>query len=214
MKRRRHSGFSLLEIMVTLAIILVLSGVATPFLVRAIRRYQSEAAVRNVANILLRTRYQAVQQNQRATAVFEHVWAPFFEPGERPNLGIDLDGSVAIEPGEPQVFGGTDMWLSSFPTDTADPDYTGANQINPEFVWDDFPNVKIRVTFAPDGTVLMPDPETGTLQMAPGIQNILFARGTGMSIQYYAVTVTPAGRLRLWRLEMDPNTGNFVWKNF
>ena len=68
--RDRQAGFSLLELMTVIIIVMIMLAMAIPLLLRAIEGYQMEGAARNVASLIARARYEAQRRNQRVCVAF------------------------------------------------------------------------------------------------------------------------------------------------
>jgi len=67
-RKSRMRGFSILELMVVVTIIMVVSAVALPSFMRAYRTYQLDDAANQVAGVLKFTRYEAIRLNVTAAA--------------------------------------------------------------------------------------------------------------------------------------------------
>src|SRR3989338_6371415 len=98
MRRRGERGFSLLEMMAVVAILLILGAMASPSLMRAIRSYRLESSTRQIADILKRTRYEAMRRNQRIATAYQ---APMGARGAE--LGIDFNMNGSLDTGEPRA---------------------------------------------------------------------------------------------------------------
>jgi len=59
-RRARPFGFSMIELMVTLAIILIITAIAVPLVGGAIAQYKMNSAVLSVTGIIQGTRYRAI----------------------------------------------------------------------------------------------------------------------------------------------------------
>lgn len=68
--RNRQAGFSMVELLIVMVIILIMTALAMPLLMRAIESYQMEGAARNVASLLGRARYEAQRRNTRTCVAF------------------------------------------------------------------------------------------------------------------------------------------------
>jgi len=69
-RRVRPSGFSMLELVVTLAIVLIASAMAIPVVKGVIGQYQVNAAVQSVTGIIQATRYRAIASGYPYRIVF------------------------------------------------------------------------------------------------------------------------------------------------
>lgn len=200
MKTRSRRGFSLLEMMVVLAIVLIMSGIAVPTLMRSLQRYQLESAVRNIANVLMRARYEAIRQNRLIGTIYVGPTG-----GLPARYGIDVNDNGALDAGEPYIFAARSMSLTTLSGSFGKPDYT--DLAGPP---------SLRIGFSPEGKAYIRSGVTWAL--APKIQAIFFVRGSGTTfIEQFmdpkrhagSVTVTPAGRIRVWRVE-----GSGGWQTF
>lgn len=68
---RNAAGFTLMELMVVLAILGVLSAVSIPAFVRQIPKYRLKSAARELTSQLRRMRYEAVRGKKNVTMVFD-----------------------------------------------------------------------------------------------------------------------------------------------
>lgn len=64
-RHRTARGFTLIEMLVVLAILAIILAVVTPFLYKALRRQRLMSPAREVYSLVLATRMQAVRRNQR-----------------------------------------------------------------------------------------------------------------------------------------------------
>ena len=71
MQRTGQRGFTMLEMLLVVLIVLLMSAIAGPSAFQAIRDYQFEAVAREARNIVLRARYLAAQRNQRDTVIYQ-----------------------------------------------------------------------------------------------------------------------------------------------
>jgi prepilin-type N-terminal cleavage/methylation domain-containing protein len=206
--RRPQGGFTLYEMMVVIVILLIMGAMAGPYLFRAIRNYQMESSGRQIANMILRARYQAMQRNQRTCAVFQVV-------GPERRYGLDLagpdndpcnDAGPVLDPGEPYIVTGTfvQWWANDTP---AVPPLTGL-PAGYDNVAEVTAPASYRVTFSPRGTV-MTDAGGGNWVMATTVQMITLVRIVPVEFDAVLVTVTPIGRIKLYRWQRV--AGVFQW---
>ena len=63
--RSAAAGFSMIELVVSLAVMLILTAVAVPSLLRSLRTYQLNSAAAQVSDMMKYTRFAAVRQNKK-----------------------------------------------------------------------------------------------------------------------------------------------------
>ena len=208
MQRTRQRGFTMLEMLVVVFIVLIMSAIAVPALFRSIRGYQLEGAARKVANVIVRARFEAVQRNQRVCSAFLRV-------GGEARYGLDLigpdpqpcdDGAVTALPdpgipGEPFIVTpGNVQWFNA--DNPALPPFAG---LPPGF--DNVPAGSVvvpanyRITFSPRGTVVVPAGGgnwvlSNQVQMIPLIQPV--GSNFGNATASYLITITPVGKVKLY----------------
>ncbi len=68
---QKTSGFSLMELMVTIAIISILSGIAIPNIISWVPKFRLGGAFRDVLDVLQGTRVQAVRDNASYALTFD-----------------------------------------------------------------------------------------------------------------------------------------------
>lgn len=71
--RRRQQGFSLVELLVVSAIILILAGTAVPTLVAALPNYRLHSAARQLCTHLRQARALAIKKNKKVFVRFDTV---------------------------------------------------------------------------------------------------------------------------------------------
>jgi prepilin-type N-terminal cleavage/methylation domain-containing protein len=183
MKSLRHkcptksAGYSLVEMMMTLAIGLILVSVALPTMIGAIQGYRLNSSAQQVANLVELTRYTAIRRN----AVIKLQTA--VKNGNR-IFYIDLHGNGLLEANEPMVVLPADMQLANGQPLTPNATSTGLSPTQ-DFV--------TQIAFDYRGTVnFPPGSPTAAYFLALGYVN---------QAQYgcRAITVTPMGQTKIWK---------------
>jgi len=83
-QRSRNHGFSMVELAVSMTVVLILSAIAIPTLMRSIRTYQLNDSAGRLSDILKWTRFEAVRRNTQISFQFQqfangwNVWADTF----------------------------------------------------------------------------------------------------------------------------------------
>lgn len=103
-KRTPSNGFSLIEVVVALAVILLLSAIALPAFLNAYRMYQLTDAATQFAGILKFTRFEAIRLNKTVKCQIQQVAS--VPPVT--NIWADSDVDGIEDPNEKQLlFSGT-----------------------------------------------------------------------------------------------------------
>lgn len=97
------AGFSMLELVVSICVMLVLTALAIPSLVRSLRAYQLNSAAASVSDMLKFTRFEAVRRNSQVNFRMQANGAGWL-------VGTDSNNSGALDPTEKQ------QWIAGFPT--------------------------------------------------------------------------------------------------
>jgi prepilin-type N-terminal cleavage/methylation domain-containing protein len=175
--RSKELGFTLVEMVVTLAVGLILVSMALPVMIGAIQGYRLNSVSQQTANLIELTRYAAIRRN---TIVSLHKTVQngntiFF---------VDLDGDGALGAGEPMVMLPNDMQIANGQSLTPAAASTGLNNAQ------DFVDT---ITFDYRGTVSFP--------VGGAIGPYFLALGYANQSQYgsRAITVVPMGQTKLWK---------------
>jgi prepilin-type N-terminal cleavage/methylation domain-containing protein len=191
MKSSRHSclsrgsGYSLVEMMMTLAIGLILVSVALPTMIGAIQSYRLNSVAQQVANLAELTRYTAIHRNTLVS---------LDQTVQNGNtiLFVDVDGDTKLGATEPLVMLPSDMQLATngqCPKRDNNPALTGAVNFSGQITFD----------------------YRGTVYFAPGGQLVPYFLALGYSNQAQygcrAITVTPMGQTKAWK---SPDNSTWV----
>jgi prepilin-type N-terminal cleavage/methylation domain-containing protein len=173
----KFAGYSLVEMMMTLAIGLVLVSVALPTMIGAIQGYRLNSSAQQVANLVELTRYTAIRRNSVVTLKMQVIKGStiFF---------IDLNGNNQPDANEPMVILPTDMQLANGQPLTPGP---GSTNLTPT---QDFVS---QINFDYRGTV--------NFQGGGPVAVYFLALGFTNQAQYgcRAITVTPMGQTKIWK---------------
>ncbi len=92
-RQRQVAGFSMLEMVVVVFIILTVSAIAIPSVLRSVREYRLNATARDVANILQQTRFEAIRRNTIINCRIQ-------PQGNTTVLWVDVNNNNALDPTE------------------------------------------------------------------------------------------------------------------
>ena len=115
MRRNRHRGFSLIELLVVLFVVMVVAGLAVPNVLLAVSNIRLRASAADLAGLMQLARITAAKNN----ATYEILYAT--RNGARIAY-IDLNGNGSFDTGEPMVqFSGTTVPASAAPSGNGQP---------------------------------------------------------------------------------------------
>ncbi len=174
-KSSKARGFSIIELAVTALILLLMVAISAPTVTRSLRSYQLTSATTQVANILQRTRYEAIRLNTtlncRAQQQADNSWIVWID--------LDKDGNMGNT--EPMIQ--LPVEIQFLPAGVAPaPDSMG------------FPNAKV-----PAGAMAFDSRGTVSFAGAPAVYVVYLGFQQQPGYGYRAVTLTPLGKTKTWR---------------
>lgn len=189
MRRTRQFGFSLTELVVTIAVAMVLMGIAMPAFLRAYHSYQLTNAATQLTMMLRTARYDAIRFNKPVNCVV----APLTGDATATMVWSDVNGNNQQDPTEPMtVLGG------------------GGNLIDPGTA----PGIAALLGAAgiTTGTTMVP-PGNATIKfdargsLNPATVNV-FVLGSSQAPEagFRAILLAPAGTTQMW---IGDQTGNW-----
>lgn len=120
--RRAVAGFSMVELVVSICVMLVLTALAIPSLMRSMRAYQLNSAAASVSDILKFTRFEAVRQNKKVSFLLKPSGA-----GWVAWTGLSTDTAPAPTERQFPIAGFASLVTSGFP---AGPNIVGSGTLN------------------------------------------------------------------------------------
>lgn len=220
-KGRIHSGggergFSLPEMVVVVAVMLILAAVAAPVFTRAIHGIRSRGAGRDLASLVQAARMRAVQDDRFYSVRFGNSQAyvdicPQAVNGASGNNGNGIGTCVPAPPKptptDPLIEVSSEIILQ--PQSSAPNSGTGAGGLTKQFLSNNTGNVvpadgstaASPITFGPQGLPCTPTAANGgtvcDTASSPLVAYWVFFQNS-VSQEWGAVTVTPAGRIQKW----------------
>jgi prepilin-type N-terminal cleavage/methylation domain-containing protein len=165
-------GYSLIEMVMTLAVGLILVSVALPVLVGAIQSYRLNSIAQQTADLIALTRYTAIRRNSVLSLLLTPDNTTFF---------VDVNGNGKLDTGEPMVMLPTDMQIvnGGAPGTTS----TGLQKTQ---------NFAGAITFDYRGTVNFPPLGTN------GPYFLVLAYTNPDQYGFRAISVIPMGQTKIW----------------
>ena len=185
MNQKRNRGFSLIELLIVMAIILVVSALALPNIMQAIQAYKMRNILGGFANLSRDVRARAIRDNRE----YKVFW--YWDPSNRLGFFGDYNNNFAYDVGEPLYllpngawidFGGISPSIASMNlTYNQNWNLPAFNSRGAPCIW----------WMAPCATV-----NGGPV----GFQMAFYDMGVwwGQSTMWGAVTVHPGGRVKTW----------------
>jgi type IV fimbrial biogenesis protein FimT len=184
-KRRAASGFSLLELVMVVAIMMILSAFAVPRIMDTMRTYQLTSAAAQVADAVKYARYEAVRKNigvNSCTNASGGTWV----------VWTDRDCAAASTADRKFALTGNVTFLSSANVPTAGA-LTGAVQVGALTTLSASGSLQT-IAFDPRGAVNFAASSGG----APTVYVFYVGTTTLPAQSYRAVVIMPSGATQVW----------------
>ena len=195
MTKKRECGFSVIELVIVLAIFLIVAAMAVPSIRRVMDEYRLKATGRDVANMLQQTRMLAVQSNQPfyAQVIGGNNTLAWAQSATQLAGGPVPPSNPTVATAGPVAFQGAGL-----PNHTQLDNFVGgtppATQINGV--------IGFSARGIPCGQGTLP---ANTFNCSPNTIGFEWFMQSAASNGWEAVTVTPAGRVRSWRQASSGN---------
>jgi type IV fimbrial biogenesis protein FimT len=185
-KSRHARGFSMVELLVVVLIIMVISGIALPQITRTLRTYQISSAANQLVDAIKFSRFEAIRHN--TTMNFLASWS-----GVRWSVGTDSNGDGTLQTSERQydIAGNvTLLTAAGVPSSAALP----AALIVPNITVLSGNAATQTIAFDPRGAVNFPASAGG----ATTVYVFYVGPVTQSTQDYRAVVVMPSGITQVW----------------
>ena len=108
-----RNGFSLVELVLSLAVLLIITTLAIPVVVRSLQSYQLNSTASQLAGMLKFAKFDAIRQNTAVSCQIQQSGANWL-------VWVDSNGNDIADGAEPQmVITGSNTLLSSVPSPSA-----------------------------------------------------------------------------------------------
>ena len=192
--RRRHDrtrGFTMVETVVVLGVILVTTAISLPSFLRSYQYYQVTDAASRMVNVVKFTRYEAIRLNRSVPPPVGFVIGP--AAGGVTTVWTDSNGNGAVDPGERQFIFSTNVTLVAAGNVPNVAGLTAAAGVGPLIP---LSNTNDARQFDPRGAV----------NPLPAGALVSYVSNTAVqSAGYRAVILLPSGSMQLWQADGNGN---------
>lgn len=182
-RRSPRNGFSLLELVLSLGVLLVISTIAVPVIVRSLQTYQLNSSASQLAGMMKFTKFEAIRQNAP-------VSCQIVQQGGSWLIWVDSNGNGVADTTEPQMYIGGNFRLlpeASVPSPSPiissfGPGYSGSN-----YTWTSSSGSNTSVTYDQRGVI-----------DSYSIAVLYIGSPTDPRSGYRAVISLPSGDVQVW----------------
>jgi Tfp pilus assembly protein FimT len=184
--KSRATGFSMIELLVVVAIVMVVAGLAIPQITLTLRNYQVTAAASQVADAIKFSRFEAIRRNNQIN--FLASWS-----GVRWWVGTDSNGDGILQTSERQYELNGNVTLLTAAGVPSSINLPGALNVPAVTVLSGATTTKA-IAFDPRGAVNFAASVGGVATVY-----VFYVGPTALSTQdYRAVVVMPSGATQVW----------------
>lgn len=199
-RRSPRGGFSLVELLLSLAVLLVMTTLAVPVIVRSLQTYQLNASASQLSGMLKFTKFEAIRRNTP-------VSCQIVQQGSNWLVWVDSNGNNVADGPEPEMIVGGSFTLlpgSSVP----DPSPIAAT-LGPggnSLLWTVVSGSAGTITYDQRGVSVMDD-GTGKMINASTVYVLYLGSATNPNVGYRAVLRLPSGAVQVWT---SSSAGNWL----
>jgi prepilin-type N-terminal cleavage/methylation domain-containing protein len=184
-RRDLPKGFSLVELLLSLAVLLVLTAVAIPVVVRSLQSYQLNSVASQFAGMLKFTKFEAIRQNTR-------VGCQIVRQGSNWFVWVDSNGNGIADGAEPQmVITGSLTLLPEASVPSPAPIIASLGPGSSSFLYVVWSGVTASVIYDQRGVLYYPGGVTEAYAYYLGNPN-------DPSFGFRAIIVLPSGAVQVW----------------
>ena len=188
----RMRGFTLLELVVVMAVVMTISGVALPSFLRTYQFYQVTDAATRMANLIKSTRYEAIRRNTTINYVIRQTAAAPVTT----TAWTDSNRSGVLAPADQRIIFGASITLVAAGTV---PNVAGLTAAVGMGALTPLSNTNDTVQFDQRGAAVKVPPAAGGALVS-------YVSNTAVpSAGYRAIILLPSGSMQLWKADVNGN---------
>jgi type IV fimbrial biogenesis protein FimT len=193
-RRSPRNGFSLVELVLSLAVLLIITSVAIPVVVRSLQTYQLNSTASQLAGMIKFTKFDAIRQNT-------HVSFQIVQNGTNWTVWADSNGDGVPDGAEPQMViptTGNDTLLPAGSVPSPSPIVTTLGVGGSAYTWTVLSGSNGSIMYDQRGVVVAPPPGGGPVATATTIYAIYLGNPNDPTSGYRAVITLPSGAVQVW----------------
>src|SRR5690242_13122176 len=190
-RQSRRNGFSLVELVLSLAVLLVITVIAIPVVVRSLQTYQLNSSASQLAGMLKFAKFDAIRQNTPVSCQFAPQGANWL-------AWVDSNGNGTADQAEPQMYVGGSFTLtpeSSVP-DPA-PIKSSLGLAASSYAWTVLSGAAGNIWYDQRGVIGCP-PANPTCANTSVIYVLYLGSVSNPNSGYRAVLTIPSGAVQVW----------------
>lgn len=191
-RRSPRNGFSLVELVLSLAVLLVITTLAIPVVVRSLQTYQLNASASQLAGMLKFTKFDAIRQNTKVSCQIVQSGATWV-------VWVDSNGNLVQDGAEPaMVITGSYTLLPAGSVPSPAPIIATLGPGAGAFPWMVLSGSNTSITYDQRGVVSYLGGQT--------IYALYLGNPTDPNAGYRAIITLPSGAVQVWTAS---STGNW-----
>ncbi|MGB7028962.1 MAG: GspH/FimT family pseudopilin [Candidatus Acidiferrum sp.] len=182
-RRSPRNGFSLVELVLSLAVLLVITTIAIPVIVRSLQSYQLNSSASQLAGMLKFAKFDAIRQNTP-------VSCQIVQQGGNWLVWVDSNGNGVADQNEPQMYVGGSFTLllnSSVPNPAPIITSLGPGFVHAPYAWTVLSGSNGAITYDQRGVI-----------DANVVYVLFLGSATDPRSGYRAVITVPSGGVQVW----------------
>lgn len=191
-RRSPRGGFSLVELLLSLAVLLVMTTLAVPVIVRSLQTYQLNASASQLSGMLKFTKFEAIRRNTP-------VSCQIVQQGSNWLVWVDSNGNTVPDGAEPQMIVGGTFTLLPGGAPVPDPSPIAAT-LGPggnSIPWTVVSGSPGALMYDQRGVSVIID-GTGIITTVSSVYVLYLGSATNPNMGYRAVVRLPSGAVQVW----------------
>lgn len=188
-RRSPRNGFSLVELVLSLAVLLVITTLAIPVVVRSLQTYQLNSSASQLAGMLKFTKFDAIRQNTPVSCQIAQQGANWL-------VWADSNGNTVVDQAEPQMLiGGSFTLVPESLVPNPAPIKTSLGLAAASYAWTVLSGSVSSITYDQRGVLGC----VGNITCNTSVVYVLYLGSvSNPSSGYRAVITVPSGAVQVW----------------